>query len=135
MCDANANCENTDGSYICQCHTGYTGDGAVCSGRSINNRDGVNRDLKCTFSTLVYSLAVIILAMHNCPCHYFYSRGNSINISDINECANEPCGDIAQCSNTAGSYSCICDPGYTWTGTICAGDHMMILFIYPYMCK
>ena len=31
-CDSNANCENTNGSFICQCKIGFTGDGASCSG-------------------------------------------------------------------------------------------------------
>ncbi|XP_067031958.1 uncharacterized protein [Acropora muricata] len=31
ICDANADCQNTDGSYICNCKAGYTGDGKTCS--------------------------------------------------------------------------------------------------------
>ena len=31
-CDANANCNNTDGSYGCTCHLGYEGNGTYCSG-------------------------------------------------------------------------------------------------------
>ena len=31
-CDVNANCTNTDGSYTCDCKTGYVGDGFSCSG-------------------------------------------------------------------------------------------------------
>ena len=29
ICGANADCHNTDGSYICNCKGGYTGDGKV----------------------------------------------------------------------------------------------------------
>ena len=29
-CDSNATCNNTDGSYICTCNTGYTGSGEIC---------------------------------------------------------------------------------------------------------
>ena len=32
MCDINANCTNTDDSYICACKEGYTGDGHSCQG-------------------------------------------------------------------------------------------------------
>ena len=31
-CDPNASCENTNGSFICQCKIGFTGDGSSCSG-------------------------------------------------------------------------------------------------------
>jgi hypothetical protein len=34
-CDVNAACENTDGSFICTCNTGYSGDGFDCQGRII----------------------------------------------------------------------------------------------------
>ena len=32
VCDVNANCTNTYGSYNCSCKEGYTGDGRSCSG-------------------------------------------------------------------------------------------------------
>ena len=31
ICGANADCHNTDGSYICHCKAGYTGDGKNCT--------------------------------------------------------------------------------------------------------
>ena len=31
-CDINANCNNTDGSYICMCNEGYSGSGINCTG-------------------------------------------------------------------------------------------------------
>ena len=33
VCDINANCSNTRGSYICTCRAGYTGGGKTCQGR------------------------------------------------------------------------------------------------------
>ena len=32
-CDINAACNNTEGSYICQCLDGYQGDGKNCTGK------------------------------------------------------------------------------------------------------
>lgn len=32
QCDANAYCVNTVGSYTCQCQSGFSGDGRVCTG-------------------------------------------------------------------------------------------------------
>jgi len=31
-CDPNALCTNTEGSYVCRCRGGYTGDGEICTG-------------------------------------------------------------------------------------------------------
>ena len=33
VCDMNANCSNTPGSYYCTCKAGYTGDGKTCQGK------------------------------------------------------------------------------------------------------
>ena len=32
-CDTNAMCTNTEGSYVCRCLRGFTGDGLSCSGK------------------------------------------------------------------------------------------------------
>ena len=32
-CDSNAFCNNTNGSYICTCKPGYTGNGVNCTGK------------------------------------------------------------------------------------------------------
>ena len=29
-CDINAQCKNTDGSFVCMCNTGYSGNGLTC---------------------------------------------------------------------------------------------------------
>ena len=34
-CDANALCTNTEGSYVCRCLRGYSGDGRNCTGKTI----------------------------------------------------------------------------------------------------
>lgn len=37
LCDDNAMCIDTEGSYNCSCDSGYTGDGFTCSGLSTKN--------------------------------------------------------------------------------------------------
>ena len=34
-CDLNALCTNTEGSYVCSCRGGYTGDGKICTGGEV----------------------------------------------------------------------------------------------------
>jgi hypothetical protein len=34
-CHANANCTDTEGSYTCACHTGYSGDGTSCTSKNV----------------------------------------------------------------------------------------------------
>ena len=42
-CNQNADCTNTDGSYVCSCNTGYYGDGKTCDGsRIIHLRKKIN---------------------------------------------------------------------------------------------
>ena len=33
-CHSNATCNNTDGSYLCSCDSGYSGDGFTCAGKT-----------------------------------------------------------------------------------------------------
>ena len=35
VCDSNALCTNTEGSYGCECRVGYTGDGKTCTGKTL----------------------------------------------------------------------------------------------------
>ena len=56
-----------------------------------------------------------------------FDRGNRrwfhFLTSDIEECSADPspCDSNADCTNTDGSYSCTCTPGYTGDGTTCQG--------------
>ena len=49
-CDDNATCTDENGSYICVCDSGFTGDGFNCTGEIILNR--FSDDLE--WSSLVY---------------------------------------------------------------------------------
>ena len=35
VCDVNAKCINTIGSFTCACKTGFSGDGFSCSGKNV----------------------------------------------------------------------------------------------------
>ena len=45
-------------------------------------------------------------------------------ILDVDECSNDTlndCSGNASCVDTIGSYSCLCDSGYSGNGRICSG--------------
>ena len=39
---------------------------------------------------------------------------------------DNPCDSNANCTDTDGSYTCECEPGYTGNGTFCTGIHQAI---------
>lgn len=52
-----------------------------------------------------------------------YSYFICIFLPDLNECEdNTTCDPLATCTNTEGSYVCLCDDGYTGNGTYCTGQ-------------
>ena len=42
-------------------------------------------------------------------------------LTDIIECSIQPCDENASCENTAGSFTCTCNEGFTGNGFICTG--------------
>ena len=36
FCDTNADCNNTVGSFMCECNLGFTGNGIICAGQMYN---------------------------------------------------------------------------------------------------
>jgi hypothetical protein len=50
-CHVNASCSDTESSFICQCHVGYSGNGFNCSSKSF-----IRVSKLCTFLLIVYFL-------------------------------------------------------------------------------
>ncbi|XP_078370685.1 uncharacterized protein LOC144654404 isoform X2 [Oculina patagonica] len=113
VCDVNAKCTNTRGSYVCSCETGFSGDGKTCSDIDECSASAPVCDVnaKCTNTRGSYV----------CSCETGFS-GDGKTCSDINECTSSaPVCDInANCQNTRGSYVCSCKVGFTGDGKTCA---------------
>ena len=89
----NAECINTNGSYICTCKSGYEGSGTT----------------QCT--------SKLFAAISKCDNWSYYPT--SVYPIDIDECARsiDNCDDNAACTDTVGSYYCTCSNGYEGDGT------------------
>lgn len=45
-----------------------------------------------------------------------------LSVADENECKYRPCDVFAHCTNTLGSFTCTCFPGYVGDGLHCEGE-------------
>ena len=46
----------------------------------------------------------------------------------MDECLTNPCHQLAQCSNTIGSYECQCLAGFSGNGKQCIGKPTVTIF-------
>ena len=88
-CDIHATCSVVSGSFSCHCQSGYSGDG-------FSNGSGCRSKTNCTV---------------------YYYCGTFLS-PDINECSTNPCVSNANCSDSDGSFSCICNRGYLGDGLL-----------------
>ena len=78
-------CINTEGSYSCQCNTGYKPSGLGWVPIYINE----------IFHRILRT-----------------SENTKSDCVDINECENQTCGANATCQNYPGTHRCFCKSGY-----------------------
>ncbi|KAJ8035710.1 Mucin-like protein [Holothuria leucospilota] len=111
-CSTDATCFNTNGSYDCQCKSGFRGTGLEC----------VDID-ECLNETSCNAMADCLNTngSYVCTCPDGY-RGNGFdNCTNIDECAEniDDCDMKAFCVDTDGGYNCTCNTGYSGNGTAC----------------
>jgi len=118
-CDANAGCNNTEGSFICFCDSGYSGDGLDCTDDDECTLGTANCDANAGCNNTEGSFSCY-------ACNSGYS-GDGFDCTDDDECTlgTANCGANAGCSNTEGSFSCACDSGYSGDGFDCTGDILL----------
>ena len=114
ICDADAECINTDGSYTCACQTGFSGTG---TGGDCVNIDECDPGLPSPCDGT--AICVDTEGSYTCGCAAgFFSTGGVCN--DIDECQNgdHNCCTSAGCfcTNDINPFTCGCDEGYDGDG-------------------
>ena len=99
-CHVNASCTDNEGSYVCHCNDGYTGNGRNCSSEY------------CTMILTDYFSMLTDL---------FHDLWKSF--ADIDECLTKPCHVNASCMDNQGSFTCQCNDGFTGSGLNCSSEY------------
>ncbi|XP_071476683.1 uncharacterized protein [Diadema antillarum] len=129
-CDINARCVNEPGSYSCECNIGFYGDGRTCV--AINPTSCADQPcfpgVSCTDLDRAEVLAAVdldnpplfisLFQCGECPPGY---TGDGIDCEDIDECVlgTHDCDENAECTNTPGSFVCVCNRGFYGDGRVC----------------
>ena len=111
-CDANADCLNYDGKYLCRCKEGYEGNGFECDNICAKNQTcGSNAECRRT---------VMSTDQFTCECLQGFV-GNGYNCVDVDDCElnKSPCSENSACLNTNGSFECTCLPGFERVDEVC----------------
>nr|XP_044999508.1 pro-epidermal growth factor isoform X2 [Jaculus jaculus] len=111
-CGRNAQCVSEEENATCQCLTGFSGDGTLCSDIDECERDS----MVCPAAS---SQCINTEGGYVCRCSEGY-QGDGLHCVDVDECelGLHGCGENASCTNTQGGYSCTCaghlsEPGLT----------------------
>ncbi|XP_065055560.1 fibrillin-2-like isoform X2 [Rhopilema esculentum] len=111
-CSTNQTCANPNGTHICRCKEGFQTDSRKC----------IDKD-ECLSRTTndCQHRCINTVGGYNCSCHPGYKLVKLTNCMDVDECTLRihNCSMNATCKNNRGSFSCICNKGYTGDGFKC----------------
>ena len=119
-CHTNGQCTNTEGSFTCQCSTGYQGNGVICTGKPNNSSSTMPLQTKVKLSYLWWGHTLNVNNTHLCLLQFAI-------FSDVDECTNndDDCSINGRCTNTVGSFSCACNSGFEGDGKTCTGKYFL----------
>lgn len=86
-------------SYTCRCPAGWQG---MCLSVGTCVSDGV-------YNKVTY----VKVALHARLIPFAHNDSGARCSEDVNECKKNPCKNGGRCINSQGSYTCICQPGYS----------------------
>ena len=135
-CDGNATCIDAEGSFLCVCNSGYSGNGSFCASIYIHRLKGFVHNFylpdidECSTESVCDENAECLdtPGSYMCTCHSGYT-GDGDTCLDIDECQSDPCDKNATCTNNNGSFSCQCDSGFVGNGSICSGKVYSPIFV------
>lgn len=115
-------CINTDGSFRCECPSGYVLDAS--GRRCIDNNECLSQQNICGNGTCTN-----IDGGFECTCNEGFTPGVNQVCEDVNECLEIGNQCAFRCHNAPGSFRCICPYGYTLApdGRHCIG--MNIIYV------
>ncbi|KAI4882658.1 hypothetical protein NFI96_001503 [Prochilodus magdalenae] len=101
----NGHCINTDGSFRCECPTGYT--------LNYSGVDCVDVDECAVGNPCGNGTCTNVIGSFECNCEEGFEPGPMMTCEDVNECGQNPLLCAFRCINTFGGYECSCPSGYT----------------------
>ena len=118
--------------YICSCECGgYT------FFDSTNKYNACVLLLQCNHCRILLQTLVDPILMNNKPVHKLFLHVQEAITTvcvhsdsvDVDECSinTSVCGNNSTCVNDIGSYSCLCDEGYTFYQNVCVGEFSKLL--------
>ena len=144
VCPENSECQNSEGSYLCNCFDGFEGD--FCTDKNeCNSTNGCDLNAQCRNTDGSYECSCkegfygagnwcspgqcpesncpvnqkcVSPTTTNCECREGFQFDNSSVCVDIDECAEIKCTDRTDCLNTIGSYICQQSENLTTTSAL-----------------
>ena len=120
ICPDKSRCQNTEGSYVCLCETGFKGETCNDMDECLTETDNCDVNAECinSFGSFYCECRPGFTGDgKSCKCKDGFITANG-TCTDIDECSDSVCDTNAECSNSEGSYQCDCKHGFYGDGRV-----------------